>query len=103
MKSSSIDAMLLPAETPRSFVRKVVGFGVGVGIGCAPLLGKLHVPGFEAMLTLFPAGLQATLIPFSGFVMGCVSVVVQFYSDQGQSKIFWRRWFTRVVLIEVIA
>src|SRR4051812_25046827 len=69
-----------PTPLAKRFVRSVLGFGVGVGLGLAPFLGKLGVPGFSALLSLFPEALSAFLIPVSAFLMGMLAAVTQFYS-----------------------
>ena len=67
------------APTPRArrFVRLVVGFSVGVGVGMAPFLGKVRVPGFEPLLGLFPEQLQGVFIPLGAFLMGVLAVALQ--------------------------
>lgn len=84
-----------PSELARRFVRYVVGFGVGVAIGLAPFLGVLRVPGFEALVSLYPLELRATLIPLSAFLMGLVAVVVQFYAGESLSRRAIGRRFRR--------
>jgi hypothetical protein len=70
----------------KNFVRHVLGFGVGVGLGLAPFLGKLKVPGFAALLEFFPSNLQGVAIPVSSFLMGCIATGVQFFSSERISK-----------------
>lgn len=72
-----------PTPTALRFVRYIAGFSVGVALGTAPFLGKTAIPGFDALLGLFPRDLQATLIPMSAFAMGVVAVAVQ---GQGDAK-----------------
>lgn len=64
----------------RRFIRMALGFGVGVGIGLAPFLGTIGVPGFAALISLFPETLKFFLIPSSAFLMGVIAVGAQFYS-----------------------
>ncbi len=71
-----------PTAWARRFVRYVGGFSVGIGVGLAPFLGKLPVPGFDALLSLFPRELQGTVIPLSAFLMGLVAIASQFYSGE---------------------
>jgi hypothetical protein len=66
-----------PTPKARRFVRLVVGFSVGVGIGMAPFLGKVRVPGFEPLLDLFPEQLRGVFIPLGAFLMGVIAVAVQ--------------------------
>jgi len=70
----------------RRLVLYVCGFGVAAGVGMAPFLGKVKVPGFEAMLQLFPWQLQDVLIPLSSFLMGLVAAGVQFYAGEKVAK-----------------
>jgi hypothetical protein len=69
----------LPANT-RLLLRYVLGFGVGFGVGMAPFLGRVKVPGFSALLELYPRQMQQYLIPLSAFLLGTVAVAVQYYS-----------------------
>ncbi|HXO27073.1 MAG TPA: hypothetical protein VOA80_07005 [Thermoanaerobaculia bacterium] len=84
-----------PTGLARRLVRYILGFGVGVGVGVAPFLGKLQVPGFEALLSLFPETLQRSMIPISAFLMGLVAVAVQFYSGETLSQLGVRQRFFR--------
>lgn len=85
------------------FVQYVAGFGVSVGVGLAPLLGRLDVPLFEPLLRLYPPGLQNTLIPLSSFLMGVIALALQFYAGYRQTKTWRRRMFTRVLWGLVLA
>jgi hypothetical protein len=82
-----------PTPVARTYVRYVVGFSVGVGAGISPFLGRVHVPGFSALLSLFPAILQNTLIPIASFFMGVVAVAVQFLARDRASLQTLRRTF----------
>jgi hypothetical protein len=66
-----------PTPTARRFVRLVVGFSVGVGIGVAPFLGKVRVLGFEPLSGIFPEHLRDVFIAFGAFLMGVIAVAVQ--------------------------
>lgn len=83
----------LPTKTARRFVFYVVGFGVAVGVGLAPYLGKLDIPLFSPLLDLIPANLQDTLIPLSTALMGVVAVAIQWYGSEHLSKRWLRRNF----------
>jgi hypothetical protein len=80
-----------PTPIARRYVSYVVGFGVAVGIGLAPFLGK--VAGVDALLNLFPRSLHGSLIPLSAFLMGFIAVVIQFYSGESLSRALLRRRF----------
>lgn len=75
-----------PTPLARRFVRYLVGFGVAVGLGSAPFLGKIEVPGFDTLLRLLPRDLQSNVLPFSAFLMGVIAVAVQFYSGERIAK-----------------
>src|SRR4029078_10484604 len=80
----------------------VLGFGVGVGVGLAPFLGKLPIPGFDALLTIFPDSLQPSVIPRSAFLMGMVAVGVQcLYGERLRSTHL--RWGFLVAFAVVLA
>ena len=81
-----------PTPLARRYVRYVVGFGVAVGIGLAPFLGK--VPGLDVLARLFPPDLRSTLIPFSALLMGVIAVAVQYFSTESISRPALRRRFT---------
>jgi hypothetical protein len=81
----------LPTPLARRFVGYVAGFGIAIGIGLAPFLGK--IPGVDALLDVFPKSLWSTLIPFSVFLMGLIAIVVQFYSGETIHRATVRRRF----------
>jgi hypothetical protein len=82
-----------PTGLARRYVRYVSGFGVGIAVGVAPFLGKIKVPGFDALLSLFPIQLRNVLIPLSAFLMGLVAVAIQFYARERLVRAGLRRWF----------
>ena len=81
-----------PTPLAQRYVRYVVGFGVAVGVGLAPFLGK--VPGLDVLARLFPPELKSTLIPFSAFLMGLIAVAIQYYSRESISRPALKRRFT---------
>ena len=91
-----------PSPQARRFVRYVAGFGVGVAIGLAPFLGAVDVPGFVALLQLFPDELARALIPLSAFLMGVVAVAVQFYSGERIGVTKLRRRFLRTLILVLV-
>jgi hypothetical protein len=80
----------------------MLGIGVGVAVGLAPLLGKARVPGFAALLDLYPESLQATAIPIASLLMGIVAAFVQFYFRPGKQK-HLGGWFAATGAIAVAA
>lgn len=91
-------------EVPRGpaalWVRSLLGFGVAVGVGLAPLLGKTGLPGFFALLSMLPEVLRTTAIPLSSFIMGILAVGVQFYGRHTiPSKVWLRRAFRITIIL----
>jgi hypothetical protein len=89
----------LPSALARRYVRYVIGFGVAVGVGLAPFLGK--IAGLDTLLSLFPESLRSSLIPFSSFLMGLIAVVIQFYSGEAIPRALLRKRF-RASLIALL-
>lgn len=86
-----------PTAVARQFVRLILGFSLGVGLGLAPFLGNREVPGFEALLGLYPTHHREMLVPLGAFTMGVLAVVVQFYSVENVSRVTIRRFFRRTL------
>lgn len=91
MTARDIDVAATPVA--RKFIRYLISFGVSVGVGLAPFLGKIKVPGFEALLELFPRQLQGTLIPLSAFLMGLVALGIQFVHTEKVAARRIRKYF----------
>lgn len=79
-----------PTPLARRFVKLVLGFGVGIAVGLAPFLGKLQIPGFDALLTLYPNDLRPSLIPLAAFLMGFIAVGVQFLHGERLRRAYLR-------------
>lgn len=88
-----------PTPVARRFVRYLVGFGVAVGVGCAPFLGTLDVPGFTALPELFPDSLQDRFVTLSPFLMGLVALAVEFYAGERLTYSGLRRWFRNTLWV----
>jgi hypothetical protein len=86
-----------PTPLARRFVRYVVGFGVSVAVGLAPYLGRLRVPGFDALLNLIPDTLQSVALPLSAAVMGTLAVCVQWFGEEHLTRTWLRRAFVRTL------
>jgi TRAP-type C4-dicarboxylate transport system permease small subunit len=86
------DALPTPPPLARRWAARVVGFGIAVGIGMAPFLGK--VAGVDALLDLFPKNLHGTLLPLSVFLMGIIAVAIQFHSGETIARARLRRRFS---------
>ncbi|HUR39758.1 MAG TPA: hypothetical protein VM240_01170 [Verrucomicrobiae bacterium] len=76
----------------------LLAIGVTIPIGLAPLLGTWDVPGFRALLSLFPEGLQESSIRFSTFGMAVVAASVQFLSQDTFTRKTLRQTFIGVVV-----
>lgn len=79
----------------------MVGFGVSVALGLAPLLGFVKVPGFAALLDLFPTipwDTRKTIIPLSAFAMGVTAVVIQFRAADKITDYRLKAVFNRTLL-----
>lgn len=90
-----------PTALSRRFVRYLVGFGVGVTLGLAPLLGTMDVPGFVPLADLLPLTLQEQLAALAPVVMGVVAVAVQFGSESRIPRKRLRRRFA--VTLSILA
>lgn len=90
-----------PTPLGRKFVRYLVGFGVGIGIGLAPYLGLLEVPLFKSLLSLIPIYIQDRVIPLSAALMGTLAVVIQWYGSERMSRKWLRKMFARTLVMAV--
>jgi hypothetical protein len=88
-----------PSIFANALARRIMGFGVWLAVGLAPFLGKIRVPGFTAVIEMYPATLQRWLIPLSGLFMGMMAVTIEFASERGVGKATLTRWFTRAAAI----
>src|SRR5436305_6589365 len=82
-----------------TFIRYLLGFSVSVGLGLAPYLGKLDIPGFSPMLSLIPDSLQNVAIPLSTAAMGIVTIWVQRYGSERVGTVRVSAWFTRTFTV----
>jgi len=84
--------IISPSGTASTLARRIVGFGVWFAIGCAPFLGKVRVPGFTAVIEMYPVAMQSWLIPLSGLLMGMLAVIVDYAVERRKTtKAFERR------------
>jgi hypothetical protein len=92
-----------PTPLSRELVQYVVGFSVAFVVGLAPYLGAVEVPGFRALLTLFPISIRDTMIPASAALMGIVAVTVQWYGSDKADRKWLARSFTRTLVIALVS
>ncbi|HEV7571820.1 MAG TPA: hypothetical protein VGQ21_10015 [Thermoanaerobaculia bacterium] len=96
-----------PEKAPSSFAadygRRIRWFGIWFLVGLAPFLGKVKVPGFSALIELYPSSLQGWLIPLSGIFMGMMAVVVEFVGSRHTEEAVLSRWFLRNAVVFLLA
>jgi hypothetical protein len=102
VKAKILSKIKPPTVVSRRFTRYLIGFSVGVGIGAAPFLGAVNVPGFTALLNTLPFQIRVNLVALSAFFMGVVVVAVQFYSAEELSLSALRRLFAVALAIVVV-
>jgi hypothetical protein len=62
----------------RKYLRYILSFGVTLGAGLAPIWGGEVIPGFHAILDVFPRDLL-DVIPFVSLPISALALVVQFF------------------------
>lgn len=82
-----------PTSLSGQLIRYVRGFGVGVALGLAPFLGVLPIPGFSALLDMYPESMRGWLIPLSGLLMGILAVWIEFLGTKIPRAGLLRKWF----------
>jgi hypothetical protein len=92
-----------PPPLASTYVRLALAFGVTVAAGFAPLLGRVGIPGFTAILAVFPVNVQDGVVPFAAFIMALPAVALQFYADDRVSLKRIRRWFMIVFIMIIVA
>lgn len=84
------------------FSRTLVRIAVGTGVGLAPYLGKVQVPGFSALLELFPSVLQDKAIPVSSALMGVIAACVEYFRGEKTDQASAKRWFVRISAFAIV-
>jgi hypothetical protein len=94
----------IPEPTPaaKRYINYMLTFGISVGIGLAPLLGKVDVPGFSSILSLYPTNLAGIVIPFAALLMSVPALAVQYYGFGLSEPNVLDQWFTRALLSMVL-
>ncbi|WP_224243125.1 hypothetical protein [Hyalangium gracile] len=92
-----------PPRIARHWLNKMLGLGVGVALGLAPLLGGVGIPGFKALLLLYPESLRYWVIPLASLLMGGMATAVQFYGEEHLRQRWLRRMFSRLGLGLLVA
>lgn len=88
-----------PPTLTRKFVKLILGFGVSVAVGLAPYLGKIGIPGFDALLTLLPRSIESIVLPVSAALMGLIAVWVQWNSFENFKIKYYRRNFKMFLIL----
>lgn len=81
---TTLDPKLLKPPSPRAqmFLRRILWFSAGVGVGASPYLGAVNVPGFKPLLSSMPFQIRFELISLSSFLLGIVALAVEFYAGE---------------------
>jgi hypothetical protein len=87
----------LPTTQIREWVRLVIGFGVSVAIGLAPLLGTLNLPLFNSLLSLYPETVKKPAIVIGSACIGVVAVLVEWNGRRQQDERWVGRQFARAI------
>jgi len=101
---AQVSDLKIPAPTPnaRKYVNYMLSFGISVGIGLSPLLGKLNVPGFSSILSLYPANLVDVVIPFAALLMSLPALAVQYYGMSTTEVSALTKWFGRSLFLMIL-
>jgi len=80
-------------------VRYVRWFSVGVVLGLAPFLGILPIPGFSALLEMYPYFMRGWLIPLASLLMGVVAILIEVLGTKIPRPAVVRRGFWRTLAV----
>lgn len=86
-----------PDNVTLNFVKVMLGAGVWVVVGLAPLLGTKRIPFFAPLIDLYPESIRFWLIPVSGFMMGMISVIVAYAASKRVDEVVGK-WFRRAAI-----
>jgi len=91
----------LPQLPPpgRKYLVYFVAFTVTLGVGLAPFLGLVKVPGFISIGELFPLNLQKAVAAFAAFLLALPAVGVQFFAGDRFNA---RRLKTAFAIVAVV-
>jgi hypothetical protein len=79
------DLVALPGPG-RKYLRYILGFGVTLVVGMAPLLGRKGIPGFTALSDILPLNIKDGVIVVASVLMTAPAVGVQFFSGDAIAK-----------------
>jgi hypothetical protein len=75
---------------------------VTIPLSLAPFLGKLSVPGFTALLEVFPVNLREPLIAFGGLCMTLPAIGVQAYYATTARRTVLRVWLLVLLVLSLV-
>ncbi len=84
----------------RKYLRYFLSFFVTLGVGFSPLWGGV-IPGFHAILDVFPKDLQ-DVIPWASLLMSITAVGVQFFSRDSTQPRYLQRAFVATFVILIL-
>jgi hypothetical protein len=84
----------------RKYLRYFLSFFVTLGVGFSPLWGGV-IPGFHAILDVFPRDLQ-DVIPWASLLMSITAVGVQFFSRDSTQPRYLQRAFVATFVILIL-
>ena len=84
----------------RKYLRYFLSFFVTLGVGFSPLWGGV-IPGFPAILDVFPRDLQ-DVIPWASLLMSITAVGVQFFSRDSTQPRYLQRAFVATFVILIL-
>jgi hypothetical protein len=99
MSATTPQPELAPTKRTDEYARLMRWFGFWFVASLAPFLGTMKIPGFRALIELYPDSLQNWLIPLSGIFMGMMAVIVEFAAAKAKDDDQLTRWFIRDIVI----
>src|SRR5882672_10474256 len=83
MKTEDLVALPDPGQ---KYLRYVLGFGVTLVVGLAPILGRKGIPGFTPLSAIFPLNIKDGVIVIASVLLMAPAIAVQFFSGDAIAK-----------------